>query len=689
MEKRNKVIIFLFLLLFMISLISANEKELSKEINKINKIISEDNLEWEAGETSMSDLSLDEKKALLLQNKINLSGQNVKKRVFSMKSSYPSSLDWRDKDGKNWITPIRNQGSCGSCWAFAVVSVIESKINIELNNSDFDADLSEQDLVSCSKAGSCSGGDSYMALNYTQINGIARESCFQYTAADISCSLCPDYENNRVNVPTYLLFTDPFSIKQAINVYGPVTVYMAVYDDFYHYKSGIYRRISGANHLGFHAISIVGYNDVEQYWIAKNSWGTDWGESGFFRIDYSENVLDFEFWNPTLPGEFFLDENYAVTSVDINSFCSPLPTNTTWSGWNNITDSVCSVFDVILQNRTRLEYDANYDTCYGLTNLSSDLWNFGQNITYIENQNLSCDFCMPNWAQVLDSDKVWFNDTNACYDQTFFDFDMLDRPNNVSLRIENNLTILKDGENGKPILELNFNITEYPLNLSSFKLLQDDNSSLYSWAIVQGLNISLNESFRKAIYLDRKLASGLICIKDEEIDNIENISSYCNSSSEILFNSCPKIIDNYSCEIYNESYKISGLMHSGIKEQTPFCGDGVCNNNEGCSDCSADCGSCPVSGSGGGGSSTKNRKSSNKSSSLGIANISTPEINIIDNSSENTTISSSNETTSTPITGKTIEIFGNERYLTIGLIILVIIIVAGVYITKNRKEKVS
>ncbi|MCK4730727.1 MAG: thrombospondin type 3 repeat-containing protein [Candidatus Aenigmarchaeota archaeon] len=241
----------------------------------------------------------------------------------SLRGDYPSSLDWRTKDGKDWTTPIRDQGDCGSCWAFSATGVVESRVNIALNNSTYNIDLSEQDLVSCSDAGDCSGGWESGALEYIKTNGTVKESCFLYSATDESCSnKCDNWDNELIKVLNYTVIQSSVSsIKQTINDYGPVTVYMEVYDDFYVYTNGIYDTIYFANsshYEGLHAISIVGYDDDNSYWICKNSWDIIWGESGYFKISYNAQTFNF---NPIYftDGYFFLDESYVVTQTDIDN----------------------------------------------------------------------------------------------------------------------------------------------------------------------------------------------------------------------------------------------------------------------------------------------------------------------------------------------------------------------------------
>jgi hypothetical protein len=99
----------------------------------------------------------------------------------------PESFSWADKDGVNWMSPVRNQGYCGSCWAFAAVGSLEAMYNIEHNLPGNDINLSEQELVSCGGGGTCSGGWSSSALSYVKQNGIVTENCFPYTQTNSVC----------------------------------------------------------------------------------------------------------------------------------------------------------------------------------------------------------------------------------------------------------------------------------------------------------------------------------------------------------------------------------------------------------------------------------------------------------------------------------------------------------------------
>jgi len=174
-------------------------------------------------------------------------------------------------------TPIRNQGSCGSCWAFACVASVEGVQKWKYNRN---YDLSEQWLVSCNNKGwGCNGGNVIFSM---MKNGTPLESCFPYVAKDVPCkNSCPKYAgfsgysyvSNNVN-----------SIKNAIYKYGPV--FTSVYVDYYfqRYTGGVFNRnASGQNN---HAVALVGWDDNKGAWRLRNSWGSGWGESGYMWIKY-------------------------------------------------------------------------------------------------------------------------------------------------------------------------------------------------------------------------------------------------------------------------------------------------------------------------------------------------------------------------------------------------------------------
>lgn len=256
------------------------------EIGRINREIEEYGLQWKAGRTTMSLLSPEERR-LRLGAFVPLYPEYEKMIKIEVKPSAPMQLDWRNNNGADWLTSVKNQGSCGSCWAFSVIGTVESVYKIERKNSSLQPNLSEQDLVSCSGAGSCKGGYPSRAANFIKNEGVVAEDCFPYTAKDVPCTRCSNWQFKLAKIRDWWWVTTSTADKNAIiNAIqdGPLSFYMEVYSDFYHYTGGIYEPTPSATKEGGHAVVLAGYNSNENYWICKNSWGENWGEKGYFKI---------------------------------------------------------------------------------------------------------------------------------------------------------------------------------------------------------------------------------------------------------------------------------------------------------------------------------------------------------------------------------------------------------------------
>jgi len=270
----------------------------ARELDDIRGAIHAKGARWVAGETSISKLPHEERLKRVGALHPPITGTESLLVSATPVEAMPASLDWRNNGG-NFVTPVRNQGSCGSCWAFASTAVLESSTLIANHTPDTDLNLSEQVLVSCGGAGSCQGGYGSRAANFIQSTGLPAESCYPYTVTDGNCAYaCPNWQAsaNKIKTWEWVTTTSPTVdlIKGGLNDHGPLYTQMAVYNDFFSYTSGVYSHSSGSL-AGYHAVLIVGYNDSSQYFIVKNSWGTGWGESGFFRIAYSElnSAVDF------------------------------------------------------------------------------------------------------------------------------------------------------------------------------------------------------------------------------------------------------------------------------------------------------------------------------------------------------------------------------------------------------------
>src|SRR3989338_249600 len=139
--------------------------------------------------------------------------------------NFPDYFDWRNRHGQNWNTPIKDQAGCGSCWAFASIATLEGAINTYYNQH-LDLDLAEQDLVSCSGAGTCSGGYPYSALDYIKREGTPDESSFPYATQDSDCQQkTNDWRNRAWKITeSYELPNHPEDIKSALIMKGPLAI---------------------------------------------------------------------------------------------------------------------------------------------------------------------------------------------------------------------------------------------------------------------------------------------------------------------------------------------------------------------------------------------------------------------------------------------------------------------------------
>ncbi|MDM8522993.1 DUF1566 domain-containing protein [Desulfococcaceae bacterium HSG8] len=216
-------------------------------------------------------------------------------RKYRSRRDIPASKDWSVYD-----SPVRNQGQCGSCWAFTTVAMMENLANQA--NLPVDKDFAEQVLVSCLYGGTgCNGGWYWDGLSYIRQNGLPPENCYSYRTNNGNCSnqcSTPDFSVKIENfTPAYGLWgQNNFTVQDLKGALqdGPLCIAMYVADDFYDYNGGIYD-YNGGNYEWGHAVFLVGYNDSQQYFKVKNSWGTWWGEGGYFRIAYNDVTDDIKF----------------------------------------------------------------------------------------------------------------------------------------------------------------------------------------------------------------------------------------------------------------------------------------------------------------------------------------------------------------------------------------------------------
>eukprot|EP00126_Sphaerothecum_destruens_P013059 Sdes_comp22342_c0_seq1m20824 len=235
-------------------------------------------------------------------------------------SEIPAFVDPRYSDGsRDYTTVVRNQHIpfyCGSCWAQASSSALSDRIKIHRKAAFPEVTLSAQVLVNCVKGGSagCHGGSPSEAYEYVRLHGLTDDSCASYQSIDLECSplnICKTCSSPGVCEPV----KDPqlYYVKEhgqvsgeaammaEIYLRGPIVCGVSVTDEFEHYAGGIFEDKTGATQVN-HDIEVAGFGEeknettgqVTKYWIARNSWGTYWGEKGWFRIVRGVNNLAIE-----------------------------------------------------------------------------------------------------------------------------------------------------------------------------------------------------------------------------------------------------------------------------------------------------------------------------------------------------------------------------------------------------------
>lgn len=224
----------------------------------------------------------------------------------------PSDFDSRTK-WPGLIHPIRDQERCGSCWAFSASEVLSDRVAIAKGEAS--PVLSPEDLVSCDQRDhGCNGGNLPLAWQYLTSTGIVTEECMPYTAgngrAPKCTSTCADSESF-----VRTMAKSAYAIKGATNMQkdlmtsGPIQVGFMVYQSFMSYRSGVYHKLKREKSPeGGHAVKIVGWGKERQnYWLVANSWGTSWGEEGFFRILRGKNSCGIEEMGPPYAGLPMID----------------------------------------------------------------------------------------------------------------------------------------------------------------------------------------------------------------------------------------------------------------------------------------------------------------------------------------------------------------------------------------------
>lgn len=256
----------------------------------------------------LNEPSLLEREKLAATNYLQLLASSGAERTLSLAPRF----DLRNVNGNNYITPIKDQSSCGSCVSFGALATMEGTLRYINKDPNLSIDYSEAHLFYCN-GGTCDGWSVNPALDSLKNVGVVDESCYPYKPGNQACGVCNDWKNKVTKISSWHAITNVNDMKKWISTRGPLVACFTVYQDFDAYPNSgkdVYHHVTG-DFRGGHCVSIVGYDDTRQCWIAKNSWGELWGKNGFFNIGYGECGIDAAMW---------AIEGVSKTPIGINSF---------------------------------------------------------------------------------------------------------------------------------------------------------------------------------------------------------------------------------------------------------------------------------------------------------------------------------------------------------------------------------
>jgi len=266
----------------------------NRNLKEIKEHNSDPSFSWKKGVNHLTDKTEEEFKLLLGLNKpllyLQKEQQFYNRRNYESLGDVPTSVDWRDK---GIVTPVKDQGQCGSCWTFGTTETIESYY--AMKHGDI-MELAEQQILDCTPnpndcggSGGCGGGTAQLAMDrIIAMGGITTEWQYPYTSYFGTAEACKFSSDNKTQNPMAQLLSwvrlptneqDP--VVQALANIGPLIINVDA-GSWANYETGIYDGCNQTNPDIDHVVQLVGYGP--DYWIVRNSWSSLWGESGYIRL---------------------------------------------------------------------------------------------------------------------------------------------------------------------------------------------------------------------------------------------------------------------------------------------------------------------------------------------------------------------------------------------------------------------
>jgi len=245
------------------------------------------------GVNQLADLTAEEYRLTYLPG-LTAAPQGAEEALFDAAAAMPERVDWREAGA---VTPVKDQGSCGSCWAFSATGAVEGAWLLARGEL---LELSEEELMDCSKDGNkgCRGGEPLTALQFVRDSGLCTEDAYPYTTLDFECLIAwphtPCKAAAHIDGYKTIQRYNEAALKAAV-AQQPVSVAIDASGDVFHlYESGVISA-DDCTALLDHAVLAVGYGteNGQDYWLIKNSWNVTWGDEGYVKLARTDSTATY------------------------------------------------------------------------------------------------------------------------------------------------------------------------------------------------------------------------------------------------------------------------------------------------------------------------------------------------------------------------------------------------------------